>query len=80
MTDYRYAVIPAKAGIQCLEAKVARSPLSQGRRRDFPVERIWRDVCVCKNLRRASDIQRMVIGRELTGKRGGTMSRENENG
>jgi alkylation response protein AidB-like acyl-CoA dehydrogenase len=68
MTDHRYAVIPAKAGIQCLETKVAGSPLSRGRRRDFPVERIWRDVRVCKIYEGASDIQRMVIGRELTGK------------
>jgi butyryl-CoA dehydrogenase len=34
---------------------------------DFPVERIWRDVRVCKIYEGASDIQRMVIGRALTG-------------
>lgn len=33
---------------------------------DFPVERIWRDVRVCKIYEGASDIQRMVIGRALT--------------
>lgn len=32
---------------------------------DFPVERIWRDVRVCKIYEGASDIQRMVIGRAL---------------
>jgi butyryl-CoA dehydrogenase len=32
---------------------------------DFPVERIWRDVRVCKIYEGASDIQRMVIGRSL---------------
>jgi len=35
--------------------------------RDFPVERIWRDVRVCQIYEGASDIQRMVIGRALTG-------------
>jgi butyryl-CoA dehydrogenase len=34
---------------------------------DFPVERIWRDVRVCKIYEGASDIQRMLIGRSLTG-------------
>jgi butyryl-CoA dehydrogenase len=34
---------------------------------DFAVERIWRDVRVCKIYEGASDIQRMVIGRSLTG-------------
>jgi butyryl-CoA dehydrogenase len=34
---------------------------------DFPVERIWRDVRVCKIYEGASDIQRMLIGRTLTG-------------
>ncbi|HEY6864294.1 MAG TPA: acyl-CoA dehydrogenase family protein [Burkholderiales bacterium] len=34
---------------------------------DFPVERIWRDVRVCRIYEGASDIQRMVIGRALTG-------------
>ena len=34
---------------------------------DFPVERIWRDVRVCKIYEGASDIQRMLIGRALTG-------------
>jgi butyryl-CoA dehydrogenase len=34
---------------------------------DFPVERIWRDVRVCKIYEGASDIQRMVIGRTLAG-------------
>jgi len=32
---------------------------------DFPVERIWRDVRVCQIYEGASDIQRLVIGREL---------------
>ncbi len=32
---------------------------------DFPVERIWRDVRVCKIYEGASDIQRLVIGRCL---------------
>ncbi len=34
---------------------------------DFPVERIWRDVRVCKIYEGASDILRMVIGRALAG-------------
>jgi hypothetical protein len=34
---------------------------------DFPVERIWRDVRVCKIYEGASDIQRLVIGRALEG-------------
>lgn len=34
---------------------------------DFPVERIWRDVRVCKIYEGASDIQRLVIGRTLGG-------------
>ena len=34
---------------------------------DFPVERIWRDVRVCKIYEGASDIQRLVIGRALAG-------------
>lgn len=34
---------------------------------DFPVERIWRDVRVCKIYEGASDIQRLVIGRALGG-------------
>ena len=33
---------------------------------DFPVERIWRDVRVCKIYEGASDIQRLVIGRALS--------------
>jgi len=33
--------------------------------KDFPVERIWRDVRVCKIYEGASDIQRMLIGRAL---------------
>ena len=32
---------------------------------DFPVERIWRDVRVCKIYEGASDIQRLLIGRSL---------------
>ena len=32
---------------------------------DFPVERIWRDVRVCKIYEGASDIQRLLIGRAL---------------
>jgi alkylation response protein AidB-like acyl-CoA dehydrogenase len=35
--------------------------------RDFPVERIWRDVRVTQIYEGASDIQRMVIGRALSG-------------
>ena len=34
---------------------------------DFPVERLWRDVRVTQIYEGASDIQRLVIGRELTG-------------
>jgi len=34
---------------------------------DFPVERIWRDVRVCKIYEGANDIQRLVIGRALAG-------------
>jgi butyryl-CoA dehydrogenase len=33
---------------------------------DFPVERLWRDVRVTKIYEGANDIQRLVIGRELT--------------
>ncbi|MDA0225561.1 MAG: acyl-CoA dehydrogenase family protein [Proteobacteria bacterium] len=33
--------------------------------KDFPVERIWRDVRVCKIYEGASDIQRLLIGRSL---------------
>jgi len=36
---------------------------------DFPVERIWRDVRVCQIYEGTSDIQRILIGRELA--RGG---------
>ncbi len=36
---------------------------------DFPVERIWRDVRVCQIYEGTSDVQRMIIGRELA--RGG---------
>lgn len=32
---------------------------------DFPVERIYRDVRVCKIYEGTSDIQRLVIGRRL---------------
>jgi alkylation response protein AidB-like acyl-CoA dehydrogenase len=32
---------------------------------DFPVERIWRDVRVCQIYEGASDIQRMLIAREI---------------
>jgi alkylation response protein AidB-like acyl-CoA dehydrogenase len=32
---------------------------------DFPVERIWRDVRVCQIYEGTSDIQRLVIGREI---------------
>jgi alkylation response protein AidB-like acyl-CoA dehydrogenase len=35
---------------------------------DFPVERIWRDVRVCKIYEGASDIQRLVIGRAIAEK------------
>jgi len=34
---------------------------------DFPVERIWRDVRVCQIYEGTSDIQRLVIARELLG-------------
>ncbi len=34
---------------------------------DFPVERLWRDVRVTQIYEGASDIQRLVIGRELVG-------------
>jgi len=37
-----------------------------GYTRDFPVERIWRDVRVCQIYEGTSDIQRMVIARGLT--------------
>jgi butyryl-CoA dehydrogenase len=33
---------------------------------DFPVERIYRDVRVCKIYEGTSDIQRLVISRQLT--------------
>ena len=33
--------------------------------RDFPVERIYRDVRVCQIYEGASDIQRMLIAREI---------------
>ena len=33
---------------------------------DFPVERLWRDVRVCKIYEGTSDIQRLVIGRALS--------------
>ena len=32
---------------------------------DFPVERLWRDVRVCKIYEGTSDIQRLVIGRAI---------------
>lgn len=38
-----------------------------GYTRDFPVERIWRDVRVCQIYEGTSDIQRMVIARSLAG-------------
>jgi len=37
-----------------------------GYTRDFPVERIWRDVRVCQIYEGTSDIQRLVIARALT--------------
>jgi butyryl-CoA dehydrogenase len=37
---------------------------------DFPVERIWRDVRVCKIYEGASDIQRMLIGRSIAAEGG----------
>ena len=37
---------------------------------DFPVERIWRDVRVCKIYEGASDIQRMLIGRTIAAEGG----------
>jgi alkylation response protein AidB-like acyl-CoA dehydrogenase len=36
--------------------------------RDFPVERIWRDVRVCRIYEGTSDIQRLVISRALLGR------------
>jgi alkylation response protein AidB-like acyl-CoA dehydrogenase len=36
-----------------------------GYTRDFPVERIWRDVRVCQIYEGTSDVQRMVIARSL---------------
>ena len=36
-----------------------------GYTRDFPVERIWRDVRVCQIYEGTSDIQRLVIARAL---------------
>ncbi len=33
--------------------------------RDFPVERYWRDMRVCRIYEGTSDIQRLVISREL---------------
>lgn len=38
-----------------------------GYTRDYPVERIWRDVRVCQIYEGTSDIQRMVIARALAG-------------
>ncbi|MBM3489602.1 MAG: acyl-CoA dehydrogenase [Alphaproteobacteria bacterium] len=35
--------------------------------RDFPVERLWRDVRVCQIYEGTSDIQKLVIARELAG-------------
>ena len=32
---------------------------------DFPVERYWRDMRVCKIYEGTSDVQRMVIGRAI---------------
>jgi butyryl-CoA dehydrogenase len=34
---------------------------------DFPVERIWRDVRVCQIYEGTSDIQRLVISRQVLG-------------
>jgi hypothetical protein len=34
---------------------------------DFPVERIYRDVRVCQIYEGTSDIQRLIIGREILG-------------
>ena len=36
--------------------------------KDFPVERIWRDVRVCSIYEGTSDIQRLIISREIAGK------------
>ncbi|MDP6884343.1 MAG: acyl-CoA dehydrogenase family protein, partial [Rhodospirillales bacterium] len=33
--------------------------------KDFPVERIWRDVRVCRIYEGTSDIQRLIISREI---------------
>ena len=35
--------------------------------KDFPVERIWRDVRVCRIYEGTSDIQRLIISREIAG-------------
>ena len=33
--------------------------------RGYPVERLWRDVRVCTIYEGTSDVQRLVIGREI---------------
>ena len=42
----------------------ARGVLLKGRE-DFPVERIYRDVRVCRIYEGANDIQRLIIGRDI---------------
>ena len=45
----------------------SRSTAATATSADFPVERIYRDVRVCQIYEGTSDIQRLVIGRALTG-------------
>ena len=45
----------------------SRSTAATATSRDFPVERIYRDVRVCQIYEGTSDIQRLVIGRALAG-------------
>ncbi len=53
----------------CLEANSLAIQVhgGYGYTRDFPVERIYRDVRVCQIYEGTSDIQRLVIGRQLAG-------------
>jgi hypothetical protein len=38
---------------------------------DYPVEKIYRDLRVCQIYEGTSDVQRIIIGRELLGAGGG---------